>query len=79
MLLKELELPKAQQKLSEACFIEMERSLKTGAGIGFRRTRIALIGSEMSRCEVQGRYDSCCNRLSPTLEDRYRSQAPRRP
>ena len=29
MLLKELELPKAQQKLSEDLFIEMERSLKT--------------------------------------------------
>jgi len=29
MLLKELELPKAQQKLSEDFFIEMERSLKT--------------------------------------------------
>src|SRR6267142_3699497 len=29
MLLKELDLPKAQQKLSEDLFIEMERSLKT--------------------------------------------------
>ena len=29
MLLDELELPKAQQKLSEDFFIEMERSLKT--------------------------------------------------